>query len=145
MGNTPYKAIIKHTGDQLFVGTPPSGHSIAIDTKGDSGTAASPVELLLMSVAACSAADVVSIMEKKRQPLDEYTIEVTGERVSDYPRKFVAFHIHHIVRGRSISEKALADAIELSEEKYCSVAATVRPTAKVTSSFEIVESESAAA
>ena len=64
-----------------------------------------------MSVAACTAADVVSIMEKKRQPLEEYRLEVTGERVSDYPRKFVSFHVHHIVRGRSISEKALADAV----------------------------------
>src|SRR5690606_25718183 len=145
MGTTPYKAIIKHTGDQLFTGTPPSGHSIVIDTKGDSGTAASPDELLLMSVAACTAADVVSIMEKKRQPLEEYRLEVTGERVSDYPRKFISFHVHHIVRGRSISEKALADAIQLSEEKYCSVAATVRPTAEVTSSFEIVEDAAAAA
>ena len=145
MGTTPYKAIIKHTGDQFFLGTSPSGHTVAIDTKGDESTAPTPVEMLLMSVAACTAADVVSIMEKKRQPLEEYRLEVTGERVSDYPRKFVSFHVHHIVRGRSISEKALADAIQLSEEKYCSVAATVRPTAEVTSSYEIVETESAAA
>ncbi|HSI88159.1 MAG TPA: OsmC family protein [Pyrinomonadaceae bacterium] len=145
MGTTPYKATIIHAGNQLFLGTPPSGHTIAIDTKGDKSTAPTPVEMLLMSVAACTAADVVSIMEKKRQPLEEYRLEVIGERVEDFPRKFISFHVHHIVRGRSISEKALADAIQLSEEKYCSVAATVRPTAEVTSSFEIVEAESAAA
>jgi putative redox protein len=98
--------------------------------------------MLLVSVAACTAADVISILQKKRQDVTSYTVEVTGTRVDDFPRKFTAFHVHHIVHGRSVSEKALADAIELSDTKYCSAAATVRPTAEITTSYEIIETES---
>ena len=76
-----------------------------------------------------------------RYPL--YRAEITGEHTDDHPRKFVKFHIHHIVHGRSVSEKAVADAIELSDTKYCSVAATVRPTAEITTSYEIVEAPEA--
>jgi putative redox protein len=139
MGTSLYKAIVKHAGDEFFLGTSPSGHTIAIDTKGDRRSAPSPVEMLLISVAACTAADVISILQKKRQDVVDYIVEITGDRVDDYPRKFVKFHVHHIVRGRSVSEKALADAIALSDTKYCSVAATVRPTATITTSYEIIE------
>jgi putative redox protein len=134
-----YKATIRHAGDEFFIGTSPSGHAVAIDTKGDRREAPTPVEMLLISVAACSAADVISIMQKKRQEVTDYKIEITGERADEHPRKFLSFHVHHIVHGRDISEKALADAIKLSDEKYCSVAAAVRPTAEITTSFEIIE------
>ena len=139
MAKDSYKATIHYAGDDFFIGTSPSGHAQTIDAKGDRKAAASPLELLLISVAACTAADVASIMEKKRQDVVDYKVEVTGERVDEHPRKFIKFHVHHIVRGRSVSEKALADAIELSETKYCSVAATVRPTAEITTSYEIIE------
>jgi len=141
MAESEYKATVRYAGDELFIGTSPSGNSVAIDVKGDRKSAPSPLEMLLISVAACTAADVASILEKKRQDVREYLVEVTGARVDDYPRKFTAFHIHHIVRGRSVSEKALADAINLSDSKYCSVAATVRPTAVITTSYEIIESD----
>ena len=95
--------------------------------------------MLLVSVAACTAADVISIFEKKRQKVTAYDVQVTGTRVDDHPRKFTAFHVHHIVQGRSVSEKAVADAVELSDKKYCSVAATVRPTATITTSYEVIE------
>ena len=136
-----YKATIHYAGDDFFIGTSPSGHAQTIDAKGDRRAAASPLELLLISVAACTAADVQSILEKKRQDVVSYDVEVTGERVEDHPRKFIKFHIHHIVRGRSVSEKAVEDAIHLSDTKYCSVAATVRPTAEITTSYEVVEIE----
>jgi len=69
----------------------------------------------------------------------DYNVEVTGTRAEEHPRKFLTFHVHHIVHGRGVSEKALADAVELSDTKYCSVAATVRPTANVTTSYEIID------
>lgn len=141
MSSNPYKATIHYAGDDFFIGTTPSGHAQAIDTKGDRKAAPTPMEMLLVSVAACTAADVISILEKKRQIVTRYNVEVTGTRRDDYPRAFTAFHIHHIVHGRSVSEKAVADAIELSDTKYCSVAATVRPTAEITTSFEIIEAE----
>ncbi|HBR57545.1 MAG TPA: hypothetical protein DEA22_08755 [Blastocatellia bacterium] len=99
------------------------------------------MEMLLVSVAACTAVDVISILKKKRQDVVDYNVEISGKRAEEHPRKFTSFHIHHIVQGRSVSEKALADAIELSDTKYCSVAATVRPTAQITTSYEIIESE----
>lgn len=139
MSGNLYKATVRYAGDEFFIGTSPSGHAQTIDVKGDRKAAPSPLEMLLVSVGACTAADVISILLKKRQDVTDYNVEVTGERVEDHPRKFIKFHIHHIVRGRTVSEKALADAIELSETKYCSVAATVRPTAEITTSYEIIE------
>lgn len=134
-----YKATVQYAGDDFFIGTPPSGHAQTMDVKGDRHAAPTPLEMLLVSVAACTATDVVSILEKKRQKITAYRAEITGERKADHPRAFIKFHIHHIVHGRSVSEKAVTDAIELSDTKYCSVAATVRPTAEITTSFEIIE------
>jgi putative redox protein len=141
MSTDLYKATVHYAGDEFFIGTTPSGHAQAIDTKGDRKAAPTPMEMLLVSVAACTAADVVSILEKKRQDVTRYSVEVTGTRREEYPRAYTAFHINHIVHGRSVSEKAVADAITLSDEKYCSVAATVRPTAEITTSFEIIEAQ----
>ena len=139
MATSEYRARVHYAGDEFFIGTTPSGVSQAIDVKGDRKSAPSPLELLLVSVAACTAADVISILEKKRQDVTAYDVEVTGERVADFPRKFVKFHVHHIVQGRNVSEDAVKHAIELSDQKYCSVAATVRPTAEITTSYEIIE------
>ena len=135
MAGSEYKATVRYAGDELFIGTSPSGNSVAIDVKGDRKSAQTPMEMLLVAVGACTAVDVASIMEKKRQDVREYTVEVTGTRAEEHPRKFTAFHVHHIVRGHNVSEQALAHAIELSDEKYCSVAATVRPTATITTSY----------
>src|SRR5262245_54113748 len=132
-----YFATVQYAGDEYFIGTTPSGHSQAIDSKGDRHSAASPLELLIISLASCTSSDVISILLKKRQDVTFYKTEITGDRVDDFPRKFIRFHIHHIVHGRSVSEKAVADAIELSDTKYCSVAATVRPTAEIVTSYEI--------
>ncbi len=141
MTNTIYKGTVRSGGDGFYIATTPSGHAQVLDTKGDRHSAASPLELLLVSVAACTAVDVESILLKKRQDVTDYLIEIEGKRREDHPRGFNSFHIHHIVYGRSVSEKALEDAIELSESKYCSVAFTVKPTAKITTSFEIKEVE----
>lgn len=137
-GNT-YKATVAYAGDEFFIGTPPSGHAQVIDTKGDRRAAPTPVEMLLVSVAGCTASDVISILLKKRQDVTGYKVEIEGERVADHPRKFTKFHINHIVHGRNVSEKAVADAVQLSDTKYCSVAATVRPTAEITTSYEIID------
>ena len=139
MASNIYKATVHYAGDEFFIGIPPSGNAQVIDSKGERRSAPSPLELLLVSVAACTAADVISILLKKRQDVTDYNVEVTGERVDDHPRKFTKFHVHHIVQGRTVSEKAVADAIELSDTKYCSVAATVRPTVEITTSYEIIE------
>jgi len=139
MAAAQYKATVQYAGDGFFIGTAPSGHAQVMDSKGDRLAGPTPLEMLLVSVAACTAMDVESILEKKRQDVTGYNVEVTGTRADDHPRKFTAFHVHHIVHGRNVSEKAVADAVELSDTKYCSVAATVRPTATITTSFEIID------
>ena len=136
-----YKATVVYAGDELFIGTPPSGHALVMDTKSDRHSAPTPMDMLLVSVAGCTAVDVISILKKKRQAVSEYKVEITGDRREEHPKAFIRFHIHHIVHGHNVSEKAVADAIELSDTKYCSVAATVRPTAEIITSFEILETE----
>jgi putative redox protein len=140
MSENLYKAVIYYAGDEFFIGTTPSGHAQTMDSKGDRKAAPTPLEMLLVAVAACTAFDVASILKKKRQKVTDYKVEIEGTRREEHPRAFIKFHIHHIVRGHNVSEQALAQAIELSDTKYCSVAATVRPTAKITTSFEIIES-----
>src|SRR5437762_14349630 len=115
MAANTYKATVQYAGDEYFIGTPPSGHALTIDTNGDGRSAPSPLEMLLVSVAACTAADVISILLKKRQDVTDYNVEITGERKEEHPRAFTKFHIHHIVQGRAVSEKAVADAVELSD------------------------------
>ncbi|MBX3289152.1 MAG: OsmC family protein [Acidobacteria bacterium] len=141
MAENEYRAEVVYAGDEFFIGTTPSGHAQTIDTKGDRRAAPTPMEMLLVSVAGCTAADVISILKKKRQDVTDYRVEVTGVRADEHPRKYVSFRVHHIVHGRGVSEKAVADAIQLSDEKYCSVAATVRPTAEITTTYEVIEVE----
>lgn len=141
MSDNQTKAIVQWAGEDLYIGTSPSGHSVTIDTKGENKSAPSPVELLMIAVAGCTAVDVVSILKKKRQRITAYKAEITGERRDEHPRSFTSMHVHHLVYGDDVSEQAVTQAIALSDEKYCSVAATVRPTVTITTSFEIVESE----
>jgi putative redox protein len=127
--------------NDLWVGISPSGHAQALDTNHERGSAATPVELLLIALGSCTAVDVISIMRKKRAHVTDYRVEVKGFRRDEHPRKFTRMEVRHILRGRRISERALAQAIELSETKYCSVAATLRPTVEIVSSYEIIEDD----
>lgn len=140
--NENKKAVIRYAGDELFIGTTPSGHSLTIDTNSSRAIAPSPVEILLVALGSCSAVDVVSILEKKRQQVTNYVVEVSGQRRDEYPRSYTSMTVHHILTGKGLTEKAVAQAIELSETKYCSVAATFRPTVEIHSTFEIIEAES---
>jgi putative redox protein len=97
------------------------------------------MELLLVALGSCTGVDVVSILRKKRENVSDYRVEVRGQRRDEHPRSYRRMEVHHIVTGRNISERSVAQAIELSEQKYCSVAATLRPTAEIVSTFEIIE------
>jgi putative redox protein len=139
MGNDEAKAVVHFAGNDLFIGITPSGHAQVLDTNHERGSAPTPVELLLIALGSCTAVDVVSIMRKKRERVSDYRVEIRGERRAEYPRKYTRMEVRHIVRGHNISEKALAQAIELSDEKYCSVSATLRPGVEIVSSYEIIE------
>ena len=122
-----------------FVGIDSTHHSVVLSSP-DDGIGIKPSELLLIGVAACSAVDVVEILAKKRMPLSLLEITSTGEQDQDPPWTFRKIHLHYRVGGKGLTEQAVTQAIQLSEEKYCSVAATVRATAQITTDFEIVES-----
>ncbi len=135
------KAIIQFAGDEFFVGIAPSGHAQAIETNSKRNRAATPMELLLIALGSCTGVDVISILKKKRQRVTDYRIEVSGERREEFPRSYTRLSVKHIVRGRGLSEPAVARAIELSDQKYCSVAATLRGSAEIVTSYQIVEED----
>jgi putative redox protein len=132
-------AVVEYAGNDFFVATTPSGHAQVLDGKGERSAAPGPLELLLIALGGCTAVDVVSILEKKRQKVTKYHVEVRGDRREEHPRSFKRLEVRHIVTGQGVSAEAVRRAIELSTDKYCSVAATLRPAAEIVSSFEVRE------
>ncbi len=142
MADDSKTAVISFAGDDLFVAISPSGHAQTIETVSARNSAATPMELLLLALGSCTGVDVISILKKKRQHVTDYRIEVSGERRADYPRSYTRLHVKHIVRGRGVSPEAVARAIELSDTKYCSVAATLRGAAEIVTTYEVIEDDS---
>jgi putative redox protein len=97
-----------------------------------------PSQMLLIGLAACTAYDVLDIMTKKRQPLTSLEIIASGENDPEPPWPYKTIHLKYRLSGENLTEKAVAQAIELSQQKYCSVAATVRGVAEITTEFEIL-------
>ena len=130
-------ATVKWVEGNQFVGIDSSKHSVVLSTT-DEGIGMKPSELLLVAVASCSAVDVVNILAKKRMTLIHFEISVSGEQDQDPPWTYRKIHLHYILAGANLTSVAVAQAIQLSEEKYCSVAATVKATAPITTDFEIM-------
>lgn len=135
------KATLHYAGDDFFLGLTPSGHAVPIDVNGHRSAAAGPIELLLIALGSCTGADVISVLRKKREKVSGYRVEIHFERREEHPRSFRRIEVRHIVRGQGLSKEAVERAVDLSTNKYCSVVATVRPTAEVVSSIEIQEEE----
>jgi putative redox protein len=134
-------ARLRFAGDESFVGESPSGHAIVTSVAHEKVTAPTPMELLLIALGGCTGADVQSILQKKRQRVTRYEIEVRGERRQEHPRIYTSLEVIHHVRGYDIDPKAVAQAIELSETKYCSVSAMLKEAATLTMRFEITNEE----
>ena len=132
---------LRYAGAEEFVAESPSGHSIVTSFAHEQVKAPTPMELILTALGGCSGADVVSILEKKRQRVTAYEIEVRGERRAEHPRIYTKIDVVHRLRGRSLDPKAVADAIHLSETKYCSVSGMLSAAATISMSFEITEEE----
>ena len=127
-------------GEQ-FVASGSGGHSIVLDAPGGRATwqGFKPSELLLAALAGCTAVDVIDILRKKRQRVSGLRVSVRGEQREEYPRAFERIAVQYEVRGQDITPAAVERAISLSEEKYCSVSATLRGVAEITTSFTIGE------
>lgn len=126
----------------FMIGSDSRGRPVAIGSKLDGenewlGLKAS--DLLLLSAAGCATYDVVTILTKQREPFTAVEVKCTGEQNIDPPNAFVSIHLHYTIRGQVDADNA-EKAIRLSEEKYCSVIATLRPSVKITHDFEIVSS-----
>ncbi len=143
MANNETQATVHFAGNDFFVGVSPSGHAQAIETDSTRGAAATPMELLLLALGSCTGVDVISILKKKRQQVTGYRIEVSGDRREEFPHSYTRLLVKHIVSGRGVAPEAVARAIELSDTKYCSVAATLRGSAEIVTSYEILEEDDA--
>lgn len=124
-------------GGLTFIGTDSTKHSVVLSPVSE-GTGIKPSDLLLIAVGSCTAVDVVGILEKKRTPLSGMEIVVSGEQDVSPPWTFRKVHVHYKLRGSGLTAKAVEQAILLSEEKYCSVASTIRGVAELSNSFEIL-------
>ncbi|WP_341206180.1 OsmC family protein [uncultured Psychrosphaera sp.] len=130
------KAKVSWIDGMAFVGHSETGHKIVMDGDREGG-APSPMEMVLMSAGTCSAIDVVSILEKARQNIQNVDVELSAERAETVPKVFTTIHLHFVVTGTDVAEKHVERAVNLSADKYCSVAKMLEKAATITHSFEI--------
>jgi len=128
---------VRWIGGEEFLAQMPSGHAVIFDADRKHNSAPGPMEMLLGALGACSSVDVVEILRKKRQKLESLEIEISGERASEPPSVWTKIEMIYKLTGM-LDEKAVRDAIELSQNKYCSVAATLRKTAEIAYQFHIL-------
>ena len=135
------KARVKWVGERSFLGQA-GNHTIALGRPvGEDGISPgpSPMELMLIGTGGCSAFDVVHILEKAREAVEDVDVTLEGERAENPPRVFVKIHMHFTVKGRGLREKMVARAVALSVEKYCSAATMMAKAAEITHGYEVVE------
>ena len=136
------KARIKLSEGMTFVAESGSGHAIVVDASPDVGgrdLGPRPMELVLMGTGACSAVDVVLILRRGRQPIDDCVVELEAERADQDPKVFTQIRFRYIVTGKGLDPAQVERAIRLSKEKYCSATAMLAKTAEITTEFEIRE------
>lgn len=135
--------ILRWVEGNLMTASDSHGHSIVVGRSPEEPSqwlGVKPSDLLLMAVAACSTWDVIEILSKQREPLQDLKVFCNGEQKSEPPYTFTCIHLHYVARG-AISRDKLEKAIRLSEDKYCSVISTLRPGVPVTSDFKILNGE----
>lgn len=133
---------VKLTEGMSFVAESGSGHAVVLDASPDAGgrnIGVRPMELLLLGTATCSAMDVVHILRKGRHTLDDCIVTIDGDRAVEHPKVFTRIHMHFQLVGRNLNNDAVARAVSLSAEKYCSASAMLAKTATVTHDFEVLE------
>jgi putative redox protein len=135
------KARIKWLDHMSFVGESGSGHSIVMDASPDDGgrnLGLRPMETVLLGLGGCTAIDVMLILQKARQQVEDCIVEISAERATEIPKVFTKIHLHYRIKGRDLSAKQVERAINLSAEKYCSVTKMLEKTAQMTHDFELL-------
>jgi putative redox protein len=136
------KARVKWVEERTFVGESGSGHKLVLGTAATPGGATpgpSPMELVLIGTGGCSAYDVVHILEKGRERVEDCVVELDADRAESEPKVFTRIHMHFIVKGRALSHDKVRRAVDLSIDKYCSASAMMAKTATITHDFEVVD------
>ena len=136
------KARIKWVDGMSFLGESGSGHAVLMDGAPEAGgrnLGPRPMEMVLMGTGGCSAFDVVLILKKSRQEINDCMVEIESERAAEDPKVFTRIHFHFIVTGKNLNPTQVERAIKLSAEKYCSASIMLAKTAQMTHDFEIVE------
>lgn len=131
---------VEWKGGLRFDGTGESGHTVTMDASREASGEDSgprPTEILLFGVGGCTGIDVALLLKKMRQDVTGLSLRITGERANQDPKRFVSVHIRYIVKGRGLDEAKVKRAVQLSEEKYCTVSNSLN--AEVTTSYELVE------
>ena len=125
-----------------FVAETGSGHLLTMDGAADGGgrnLAPRPMETVLAGTGGCTAYDVVLILQRGRHDVRGCQVKVSAERADADPKVFTALHMHFVVSGRGLPDAAVARAIALSHERYCSASIMIGKTATITTSYEVVE------
>jgi putative redox protein len=131
-----------HRTERQFIGVTGSGHHMLLDDA-VGATGPKPIELVAVALAGCTAFDVITILRQKHhQKITGYEVRVETDQAERPPQVFTAVRIHHILTGMAIDKKAVEQAIQLSEDKYCSVGAMVKQTAKFETTYEVLEETS---
>nr|VFK61965.1 MAG: putative redox protein [Candidatus Kentron sp. TUN] len=136
------KARVKWVEQATFLGESGSRHTIVMDGAPEVGgrnIGVRPMEAILIGLGGCTAFDVVSILRKARQPIDDCVVDIKAERAENPPKVFTRIHIHYRVIGHGISERRVERAIALSTEKYCSATIMLGKAAEITHDYEIIE------
>lgn len=136
------KARVKWVENACFVGESGSGHAVVMDGPPDNGgrnLGVRPMEMLLLGMGGCTAFDVLHILKKARQPVEDCFVELEAERAESDPKVFTAIHVHFVVKGSGLKEAQVKRAVELSAEKYCSASIMLGKVAKITHDYEILE------
>lgn len=136
------KARIKWVEDRTFIGESGSGHKVVLGTAlAPEGRTPgpSPMELMLIGAGGCSAFDVVHILQRGREAIEDCVVELEAERAEQDPKVFTRIHMHFVVKGRGLAPSKVERAIKLSLEKYCSASAMLAKAATITHDFELVE------
>jgi putative redox protein len=135
-------ATMRWEGGMRFGGVAESGGTLTLDARpehGGTGQGPSPMEALLLALAGCTGMDVVSILGKMRAPLAGLEIHASGDRADEHPRVFTRIRLEYILRGKDLQPEQAGHAVQLSQEKYCSVSAMLRASAELTYSWRIAE------
>ena len=125
-----------------FVAESGSGHAVVMDGAVDAGgrnLGPRPMEMVLAGTGGCTAFDVVLILKRGRHAVSGCEVRLTAERAEADPKVFTHIHFHYRVKGRQLKSEAVARAIELSKDKYCSASIMIGKTAEITHDFEIID------